>query len=191
MNHKDETIIELNRTKLLLLVLGSCAFVLVGVWLLTFDAGEIRAGRSFRLFFNNPLVVYGAGLATIVSFAFTGQYALRKMFDKRPGLVLNSEGIIDNASASAAGFIPWSEVAGSGIYEIQKTRMLVIGLRDPQKYLGRGNALKRTLNKANSNMVGSPVSISSTALKIEFAELVSLFERYYQKYGGVSAKREG
>jgi hypothetical protein len=104
--------------------------------------------------------------------------------------VLNSAGIFDNASAVAVGFIPWSEVTGSGIYQVQSTKMLIIGVRDPRKYTDRGGALKRAFNRANSKMSGSPVSVSSTALKIDFPELVSLFDRYHRKYGGATAARE-
>jgi hypothetical protein len=38
------------------------------------------------------------------------------------------------------------------------------------------------VNKANQGMTGSPISISSAALKIDFPELLSLFDRYLQKY---------
>jgi hypothetical protein len=189
MNSTDETIIELSKTKLVLLILGACAFVVAGVWLLSLDAAEIRSGRSFRFFFNEPIIVYVAGVASILCFGLGGLYGLRKLFDKRPGLIFNNSGIVDNASAVAAGFIPWSEVLGAGVYEIQKQKMLIIGVRDPQKYVGRGGALKRALNKANYKMSGSPISISSVALKIDFAELISLFNRYHQKYG-VPAGRE-
>jgi hypothetical protein len=182
MESTDETIIELSRKKLVLLILGSCAFVVAGVWLLSLDAGEIRYGRGFRFFFNEPTVVYGAGVASILFFGVCGLYGIRKMFDKKPGLVLNSDGIVDNASGAAAGFIPWSEVIGSGVVEIQKQKMLVIGVRDPQKYIDRGGALRRALNKANSGMTGSPIAIPSVTLKIDFSELVSLFNRYQQKY---------
>ena len=184
MDSTDETIIELSKTKLALLVLGSCAFVAAGLWLLSADAESIRSGRSFRLFFNDPVVVRVAAVAAILLFGLGGLYGLKKLFDKRPGLILNSSGLVDNASAVAAGFIPWSEVLGSGVLEIQKQKMLIIGVRDPQKYIDRGSALKRTLNNANYKMSGSPVSISSVTLKIDFAELVSLFNRYHQKYGG-------
>lgn len=183
MNPTDETVIELSRTKIVLLVLGACAFVAVGVWLLSVDPEEVRFGRSFRLFFNEPAVVRAAGAASILFFGLLGLYGLRKVFDKRPGLVLNSSGIVDNASAVAAGFIPWSEILGASVYEIQKQKMLIIGVRDPQKYIERGGALKRALNSANYEMSGSPVAISAVTLKIDFSELVSLFERYRQRYG--------
>lgn len=191
MEPADETIIETSVTKLVLLVLGSCAFVAAGAWLLSLDAEEIRSGRSFHLFFNNPTAVRGLGLAAILFFGSCGVYGLFKMFDKRPGLVFSSAGIVDNASAAAAGFIPWSDVTGAHVYEMRGQKMLVIGLRDPQKYTDRGNALRRALNRANSGMSGSPVSISPVALKVGFAELVALFDRYHRKYGAPSAAREG
>jgi hypothetical protein len=190
MESADETIIELSRAKLVRVALASCAFVALGVWLLSFDMAEIQRGRSFGFLNNNPLLVYGVGLAAVVCFGGCGLYGLVKMFDKKPGLVLNSSGIVENASAVSAGFIPWSEVTGAGVREIQGQKMLMIGVRDPGKYIGRGGALKRALNKANAKMGGSPVAISSVVLKIDFAELVSLFNRYHQKYGGAPAGRE-
>lgn len=190
MRSNDETIIGLSRRKLVLSILGSCAFVAAGAWLLSFDAARIRSGRSFNFFFNEPSVVYGTGVVSILFFGLCGLYASVKLFDKRPGLILNSSGIVDNASGVAAGFIPWPEVLGSGVYEVQKQKMLIIGVRDPQKYIDRGGALKRALNRANYKMTGSPVAISSVALKIDFSELVSLFNRYHQKYGGPPAVRE-
>jgi hypothetical protein len=190
METTDETIIEQSKKKLVLIILGSLALVAAGAWMLSLDADEIRSGRSFNFFFRSPAVVYGFGGAGVICFGLSAAYAFKKMFDKRPGLVLNSSGFIDNASGIAAGFIPWTEVTGAGVYEIQGQKMLTVGLRDPQKYIDRGSALKRALNKANSGMVGSPVSISSVALKINFAELVSLFERYHRKYGGPPAGGE-
>ena len=178
----DETVIELSRKKLVLLVAGSCAFVIAGAWMLSLDAAEIRAGRSFTLFYKNPTFVYSLGAAAILFFGICGVYGLKKMFDTKPGLVLNSSGIIDNVSGVAAGFIPWSEVIGVGVYEIQNQKMLIIGVRDPQKYIDRGSAVMRMVNKANQGMTGSPISISSAALKIDFPELLSLFDRYLQKY---------
>lgn len=189
MEPADETTVELSRTKLVLLVLGSCAFVAAGAWLLSFDAEEIRHTRSFNFFGRNPLVVYGVGLAAVIFFGFAGLYGLVKSFDRKPGLVLNSAGVVDNASAVAAGFIPWADVTGAHVYEIQGQKMLIIGVRDPRKYTERGGALRRAFNKANSGVSGSPVSITSVTLKIDFAELVSLFDRYHRKYGGPAAPR--
>jgi len=190
MDSTDETIIGLSRAKLLRLILASCAFVALGAWMLSTDAEEIRSGRSFNFLFREPWFVYGAGLASVIFFGACGLYGFIKLFDKRPGLILDSSGVFDNASGVAAGFIPWSEVSGAGVYEVYGQKMLGIGVSDPQKYINRGGALKRALNKAGYRMTGNPVAVSSVALKIDFKELVSLFERYQRKYGAAPARRE-
>ena len=188
MSSTDEKIIELSKTKILLGILGSLAFVVAGVWLLTLDAELIRTGDNFRLFFNNPAVAYGLGFAAIVVFGILALFFFRKLLNKEPGLILNSSGIMDNASAASAGFIPWSEVLGSEVFEMQKQKMLVIMVSDPEKYVQRGSAIKQKLNKANYNMVGSPITISATTLKTNFAELRSTFDEYQRKYGDASSE---
>jgi hypothetical protein len=189
MDSTDETIIELSRAKLARLILGSCAAVATGAWLLSFDMAEIERGRSFGFLNNNPLLVYGVGLLAVACFGGCGLYGLFKLFDKRPGLVLNSAGLVDNASAVAAGFIPWSEVTGSHVYQMRSARMLIIDVTDPRKYADRGGALKRALNKANLKM-GGAVGIPAGTLKIDFPKLVALFDRYRRKYGAAPPGRE-
>ncbi|HEX8130271.1 MAG TPA: STM3941 family protein, partial [Pyrinomonadaceae bacterium] len=125
----------------------------------------------------------GLGLVGIVFFGSFGLYALKKLLDKKPALVFNSSGIIDNASSVSPGFIPWSEVVGAQICEIQNQKLLIIKVRDPQEYIARGSSLRQTINKANYKMVGSPISIATNTLAIDFSELVSLFDRYQRKYG--------
>jgi hypothetical protein len=163
----------------LLLLLGAAAFVAAGIWMLSLDDASIQFHRRF----NDPVYVHGLGLVSILFFGICGLFALKKLFDKKPGLVFNNSGIVDNASSVSPGFIPWSEVVGAEICEIQKQKLLIIKVRDPQEYIARGNSLRRTLNKANYKMVGSPISISSNALAINFSELVSLFDQYQRKYG--------
>lgn len=186
MDSGDETIIALSKKKIVLILLGACVFVAAGVWMFSLDDASIQSGRRF----NDPLYVHGLGLASIVFFGGCGLFALTKLFDKKPALVLTNSGFVDNSSSAAAGFIPWSEVVGTEIFEIQQQKMLVITVKNPEEYIARGNSLKRALNKANHKMVGSPISISSNALAINFSELVSLFDEYRRKYGVASDDAE-
>jgi hypothetical protein len=50
--------------------------------------------------------VHSIGLASISFFGFCGLFGMRMLFDKKPGLVLNIEERVDNASGVSAGFIP-------------------------------------------------------------------------------------
>ncbi len=136
----DEKRIELSKVKVLLLTLGSLAFVALGAWLISLDSAAIAA-QSHR----SPLYVHGIGLASIIFFGLTGISSFKKLFDTRPGLVLNSSGIVDNSSAVAAGFVPWAEISGAEAIQIRRQRILAIKLKDPQKYIERGNKLKQIL----------------------------------------------
>ena len=183
MNSSDEQIIELSKTKIAVALLGTCVFVAIGIWMLSLDEASIQSNRSFRLFWNNPMYVQAFGLLSIILFGLLAVFLFKKLFDKKPGLVFTNSGIVDNASAVAAGFIPWSEVIGADIFEMAQQKMLIIKVKDPHKYVDRGNAVKRKLNQANYNMCGSPIAISANALKINFADLHTLFDQYQRKYG--------
>ena len=188
MNPTDETVIERSKGKIALMTLGAFAFVVIGIWILTLGAVDIRDGRSFRLFFNAPELAYALGVLSIVFFGSLGIFLVKSFFDKKPGLILNSDGILDNASGLSESFVPWSEVTGFDIFEMHRQKMLIVLVTDPKKYANRGNFLKRALNKANANMSGSPIYISSNSLQIGFPELVATFEKYFKKYGDPSAR---
>jgi len=179
----NETVIELSKAKMVLMLLGAIAFVGAGIWFLTLDAEAVRSGRSFRLFFNSPAFAYGLGVISIVVFGGFGIFTVKKLFDRKPGLIFNSEGVVDNASVASPGLIPWPEIEGMRVFELSGQKMLIVLVTDPQKYARNGNPLKRMLNRANANMSGSPIYISANSLDIGFPELISLFEKYLQKYG--------
>ena len=109
-----------------------------------------------------------------------GFVGIKKLFDKSPGLVLNSEGILDNSSGLSAGVIPWSEVVDIREYQVQKQKFVSIHVQDPEKYANNGNALKRMANRANIKMCGTPINISANSLKIGYEELLETIQEYYR-----------
>ncbi|MBI5725301.1 MAG: hypothetical protein HZA50_15180 [Planctomycetes bacterium] len=183
MNALDETIIEMSKKKVLLLILSSFAMVALGTWLFCLDQTAIPVLR----WLNNPTLVHvlirGIGVVGIIFFGLSGIFCFKKLLDKRPGLVFNSSGIVDNSSGVSAGFIPWTEIIGVEIFEIHKQKFLIIKVKNPQSYLKRGGWMKRSLNRASFKMCGSPIAIGANAIKIDFSELLSLFSQYQQKYG--------
>jgi hypothetical protein len=174
----DERVIEMSKGKVtLLLVLGVMFAALCG-WLWLLDDVEIRTLRPG----SNPAWIHGIGaMGALLSVGCTA-FVIRRLVDKRPGLVLNSDGMTDHSSYVAGGFIPWSDIAGFGMYQVKRTRVLTILLRDTEHYISRGGPIKRALNRANTRLVGSPLSISSSTLKIKFDDLRELLESYHRKY---------
>ncbi|MFD1123029.1 STM3941 family protein [Methylophilus flavus] len=162
MSVTDEKIIQLSKSKIVVLLLISIVFVWLGWWMFSLDAVQIQSQRRF----NSPEFIHGLGLVAIILFGLGMVVAIIKFFDKKPGLVLNSQGIYDNGSGVSAGFIPRSEITGFGIWEFQKQKLLIVLLEDPEKYIEAGNVFRRALNRANYKLCGSPIAITSNALKI-------------------------
>ena len=183
MANLEQRIVELSRTKIMLLIVGALGFVAAGLWLFLLDDAFIQSmGGPFR----NPVLVHRAGLVAMVFFGVCALVGIRKMFDSKPGLVFSKEGLLDHASGVSAGLVPWNEIVGVDVLKVQRTRFLVVKVVNPRKYVERGGKLKRLIHQANLNQFGSPIQISATTLKINFDELVKLFNAYLANYGSRS-----
>jgi hypothetical protein len=176
----DERVIELSKAKLLRLLLVACALVILGILMLQPES-EWTGSRPD---FNEPALIRATGLFTVAFFGLCALLGVQKLFEKKPGLVLNSTGILDNSSGIAAGLIPWSEIVGFDIFHMPGERSLVINVIDPDKYVNRGSTIRRVLNKANVGLSGSPIAIASNSLKIDFDDLLQLCNAYLKKYRG-------
>lgn len=132
----------------------------------------------------DPMFVRAVGMAGFVFFGLCGVFGLAKCLDSRPGLVLDSIGIIDNSAGVAVGRIAWSEIRDVQAGSVRSQKFLVLFVTNPEKYLGKGNFLKRFFVDANYRMTCSPITISAGALRIGFSELEGLIRSFLSKYGG-------
>ena len=161
--------IPLSKTKLILSFLGSLAFVAAGIWFL------ISPSRISNPFLNNPTLISVVGMVSVVFFGFIAIGIFRKLFDKKSGLVINSQGVIDNSSGVSAGLITWGDIQEIEILQVMNQKFLMFIVENPQNYLDRvKNPIKRNIMKMNYKTYGSPISISSKALKTDFEELNKL-----------------
>lgn len=169
----NDIVIALSKRKILLLLAGSVAFVATGIVLWTIADTQNR---------YNALFVKAVALACVTFFGMCGLYACLKLFDSKPGLIIDAEGLVDNSSAVAAGRIPWSEVVGLSVTKIARSSFVTVQVPDPYKYVERAGALQRIASTANTKLVGSPINISSLALKIPFDELVQILRESHERY---------
>lgn len=167
--------IAYSKTKLVLALLGCVLLAAASAWMLTLDDATILAARRY----NSPLIVHSLGVLGIILFGAGGLFVLIKLFDRSPGLVLDARGFTHRAGMMAFGFVPWSDVAGVDVYEVHRQKLLVVKLVDPQKYIRRGGAMRQALNRSNHRMCGSPITLSSNALAVDFDELRRLFWSYH------------
>jgi len=157
-----EIIIPLSRKKITLLFLGAVSFVVLCFWLIQIAETQTRF---------DPQYVKIIALVGIIFFGLCGIYAFAKLFDKKPGLVINDEGIIDNSSAVCAGLIKWRNITNVSITEIYDQKILTIEVDNADEILSKQHGFKKILMNLNKNYFSSPVQISSNALKCNFQEL--------------------
>gem|GEM_PF-88308 len=169
--------IPLSKRKIIVALFISLLFEALGLWLV------IARPSSSNPILGNPILIAVVGLAAIVFFGMGIIVLLRKLKDKRPGLIISNEGILDNASGVAAGVIPWSDIQEIKLAHVMSQKFLMLIVKDPQQYIQREtNAIKRKGMELNYKNYGSPISISAAALKINFNELQALLVEKWERH---------
>jgi hypothetical protein len=169
----EPVIIKLSKSKIALLTIGSALFVLAGIWML------LNADEQTR---RSPIVLKIVGVAAILFFGICFIYSIIKLFDNKPGLIVDDKGITDNSSGVAAGFIPWKKIKSIKVIEIKSTRFLLIYTSNPESYLNDKNTFKKKMMQLNNKMYGTPVNISSNSLKFKFDDLEQLLQSCLERY---------
>jgi hypothetical protein len=158
----DEIVIYPSRRRLTLSLFGSIGFVALGCLMLS------KPGNRF-----SPLVVTCLGWSAILFFGLIAVYAIYKLLRPSPAVVINRDGIFDNASASGAGLIRWDEVQEVFLDELMGNKMLSIVPRDFEVILARQPQHKKYLMRLNSGFVKAPINIPQVSLSISVEALHS------------------
>jgi len=166
--------IQLSKIKLLLMLVGSLTAVALGIWL------AINPPTNHHYHRFSPTTILIAGYASIIFFGIGIFVFIRKLLDKRPGLIINDLGLNDNSSGVAGGQILWSDISDISILKIHRQKFIQLKVKNPDEYINRQtNTLKRKMMEMNFKMYGSPLSITSNGLKISFDELHKLLVDKY------------
>ena len=130
----------------------------------------------------SPETVRIIGVVGIVFFCAAGIFGIKKLFDKKAGLIIDEKGITDNTSALSTGLIEWKDINGITLSQVNSIKFLRIGVKNPEKYISKAkNRIKAKLMKINMNMYGSPIFITSNSLKYNFEELETIMQSEFKK----------
>ncbi|MFD2162591.1 STM3941 family protein [Paradesertivirga mongoliensis] len=172
MTKHERIEIPLSKTKLSLLLLGSIAFVVGGIWMVGNPNGFATSYRP-----TNPIFVFGVGLVSIVFFGGCLVNIAKKLLDSAPGLVIDEKGIYDNSGAISTGLILWDDIRELRTANVFRQKFIIVVVNNPEQYIKAQNrALNKTGLRRNYKRCGSPISISGNGLKINFEELYRLLE---------------
>ena len=174
----DRIEIPLSKKKILLLLFATIAFVACGIWIATNP--EMFIPNIFRI--TNPEIIRIGGIAGILFFGAGGIYGIKKLFDKKFGLIIDANGITDNSNASSIGLIEWNDISEIRTKQVMSTKFLLIDIVNPEKYIAKAkNGIQAKLMKANMNIYETPLSITSNTLKYDFGKLEKLIQTEFKK----------
>lgn len=170
--------IKLSKIKLVLLTLGALAFVIAGVHLflnaesIAFETQYRNSYNRSNWIFRDPDLIRILGFSSFSFFGLAIPYAIKKLFNKGFGLIIDEKGIYDNSSAVSAGLILWQDIIDINFLQVQKIKFIQIKVSNPDYYIYRKkNRIFRFFMFLNKKLYGTPISISSTGLKCNFDEL--------------------
>ena len=165
----EQLVIYPSRVKVSLILLGAIVFVLLGLWIGTPDVAR-----------RVPL--WEMVIATYVGvpfFGFAALYASYRLVRRRPAIVLDAAGIIDNASAIGAGPLRWDELACVVVYRYRGQPFRGIVPTDLPAYMARQSPLRRAAFKANLRLGIAPVNIPQVMIPMKVTALAQLMRERY------------
>jgi hypothetical protein len=173
--------IALSKAKLAKLLIFSILFLVGGLWMILYKP-EVS-----NPVFNNIVLKTITSYGGVVMGLLGAYFFTKKLFDNRPGIIIDNNGITDHSGALSRGLIPWDKIEMISEGSVQaplaaKQRFVVIVLKNPQQLLQETNAMKQGLMAMNSISNGPTVHISANGLKIKHRELLQLVTDKFEEY---------
>jgi hypothetical protein len=171
----NDVVIYPNKRFLIAMAVGCLAMVSACILPLVYEldiGGNDALGRFFQAI--TPGIFYvGAPL-----FGLLLVYACYRLLKPAPSVIINQEGIFDNASIFGAGLIRWEEIKSMFVYAIGNNPFLGIVPVDIETVLARQSGIKRFIFRMNKGMTEAPFAIPGGGLPITADELLAKIESY-------------
>lgn len=166
-----------SRKKSLFLLVGSIAFVALGFWLVI-EAENLTGWRA-----RNPIFTRGIGIASILFFGTGIFIGIKRLIKSEIALIIDTQGLNVNPKKSLTEFIRWSDISGFDEIKIQSTRIVIIGVKNPDYWLDKETSrFRKILMQYNINNYNSPFNIASAGLNISSDKLIETLINYFNRY---------
>lgn len=159
-----------SRWRLILMALGAVLFVVAGLWMI----GLFGPPPESRRYSAGILMVIG--WISILLFGGIGVAIIKRMFSTQEQVRITTQGIFTRDWSD--DMIPWSEIIDVSTWSSNGQSMVVLHLRDPSRFPGRGMLAK--LAKANKMLTGGDIHISMTGTDRSFDEAMQAIRHYWR-----------
>ncbi len=131
----------------------------------------------FVVYGNIPDMPYGIIFFWGIYILITG-YAILYAYRNKPTLIIDEEGLIDNASFNGLGRIAWAEIRQIELKQGINMRFLCIHLFDQKKKLEEMNSFKRIILKTNLKKLGTICTIPEISINADLEEIIQEMDSY-------------
>ncbi|WP_042148720.1 STM3941 family protein [Paucisalibacillus sp. EB02] len=153
---------------------GILCFIFVAVSGLLLIIGFTENGSdSFKLIIAGALGFTFFGLCMV--------YYVISMFKRKPALIVNQEGIIDQSTYIGAGLVKWDEIADVDFVSFSGQTYLGIYTLDPELIVERSSSFKKMLNRMNKGLLDTQVNIPVKILDCSMDELVETIRKFWKQ----------
>ncbi len=169
MNLNDELIVEQSMPKTLLMFVGSIMFVTLGIIFINLEPHDV--------------FVVVVSCFSIIFFGICGYFILNKLLNPKPVMIIDKDGITDNSTMFAVGFIPWENISQVDMITFGGNKMITIKLFNEDKILkdlsfGQSRNIKFT-NKFGLEHIQIPLNYAKGNAQFIFDKVVE----YRKKWG--------
>ena len=162
MTNQKEIFIPQRKGKIAVLTIGSIVFVVSAISLcVNAEAQTTMSPEDARI----------GGIAAGLFFSLTAVYGVMNLRNKKPGLVINNEGITNNSNNTGGMLVKWSDVTEVVRKTVKGDEFLLLMISNPNDYLAKSSGVSKMWLTANHKLYGTPFSISTKTLKTNLDEL--------------------
>ena len=103
------------------------------------------------------------------------------MLKRKPAIIINHEGIIDQSTYIKAGLVKWDEIEDIDFVSFGGQTYLGIYTSDPDLIINRSNSFKKMLNQMNKGLLATQVNIPVKILDCSMDELTNTISMYWKE----------
>lgn len=158
----DRFVARYSPGRLILLLLGAVAFVVLGAWVAGLLGPAPRPGREW------------VGWASMLFFGLCGLVVAPRFFDDEDQIVIDRNGVLWRQWSVAT--IPWGAVRGWQVREVRNQRFVCLFLKDASQFpRARAGGLLAGLNRG---LGFGDVALTAAGTDRKFDELLAAVERW-------------
>ena len=143
------------------MLIAAVLFLIASVYM--FNA---EPSRKYSSIYLQTWGLLGGGFSTLSSI-----YIFIKLFDNKPGLIIDEDGLWNNSSIISTHKVKWNELSSIRLKTVRSEKILFLYFKDDESFIAKFNRIERFIMRLSISWFNSPIGISTRSLKYDIHKL--------------------